>query len=117
MNTLSPLERGEPVPASIRLNAFGCRNRSGCPTPDLCTVLCLASPPGTPMAKAAPVDLTELETALTRNRLDEIAEKVCALTYGEMIELAEAIWKAKGEAEITQATLPAVIHQWSGSRQ
>jgi hypothetical protein len=47
------------------------------------------------------------------NPLTEIANLVRALTYGEMIELAGAMWKAKGEAAITAETLPGILHAWA----
>jgi hypothetical protein len=44
---------------------------------------------------------------------DEIADIICSLRYGEMIDLAAELWKAAGGAEITAETLPAIFHQWS----
>lgn len=52
-------------------------------------------------------------TAISMKPLDEIAMLVRALTYGEMMELAAGFWGAKGEDEITQADLPAIIHAWA----
>ena len=48
-----------------------------------------------------------------RKPLDEIAALVRALTYGEMIELAEAIWSVKPGEELTEASLPMTLHLWS----
>jgi hypothetical protein len=63
---------------------------------------------------AAPVNLRRLQEQLDRNRLDEIATLVLALTYGEMIDLASAIWKAQPEGSpLTQETLPALLYRWS----
>jgi hypothetical protein len=58
-----------------------------------------------------------LEDELSRNRLNEIAALVRSLTYGEMMELAQAIWKIRpqGAAAIDQSTLPMMLHQWSTS--
>ena len=42
--------------------------------------------------------------------LNEIARLLSSLTYGEMIELAKAIWAI---GPITEATLPQVLHDWS----
>ena len=65
----------------------------------------------------SPVNLRKLQEQLDRNRLDEIAALVLSLTYGEMIELADAIWKAQPEgAGITQENLSALLHRWSKSR-
>jgi hypothetical protein len=53
---------------------------------------------------------------LARNRLNEIATLMCSLTYGEMIELAQAIWKIRPEGEeIDQGNLPMMLHLWSTS--
>jgi hypothetical protein len=53
---------------------------------------------------------------LGRNRLNEIATLVRRLTYGEMIELAQAIWKIRPEGEeIDQRNLPMMLHLWSTS--
>lgn len=48
--------------------------------------------------------------------LDDIALQVRMLTYGEMIELASAIWNCRGEKELTAETLPGVLHAWSRER-
>jgi hypothetical protein len=43
---------------------------------------------------------------------------VRALTYGEMIELAESMWHVKpDDAELNESNLPAVLYRWSTSRQ
>lgn len=56
-------------------------------------------------------------SAEPREPLDEIATLVQALTYGEMIELSEAMWKCQTEGSaVTQETLPALLHRWSQSR-
>ena len=62
------------------------------------------------------VDLGRLQEQLSRKPLEEIAVLVCALTYGEMIELAEAIWNVQPEGlPITQDNLPALLHRWAKS--
>jgi hypothetical protein len=64
------------------------------------------------------VDLRKLEAELGRKRLDEIADVVRALTYGEMIELAESVWNVKpDDSELNERNLPAVLYRWSTSRQ
>jgi hypothetical protein len=64
------------------------------------------------------VDLRKLEAELGRKRLDEIADVVRALTYGEMIELAESVWNVKpGDSELNEGNLPAILYRWSTSRQ
>jgi hypothetical protein len=51
-------------------------------------------------------------------RLDEIAKAIRALTYGEMLELAESMWKVNSLAsEITESDLPRVLHRWSASQR
>jgi len=65
----------------------------------------------------SPVNLRKFQEQLDRNCLDEIALLLLALTYGEMIELANAIWKAQPEGSaITQDNLPSLLHRWSKSR-
>lgn len=60
------------------------------------------------------IDLKDLEDELTRNRLNEIAILIRALTYGEMMELAESIWKLRPPGdEISQDHLPMMFHKWS----
>jgi hypothetical protein len=51
----------------------------------------------------------------TPTPLDDIAALVQSLTYGEMIELSEAIWKSRSEGAVTAESLPAVLHRWSAS--
>jgi hypothetical protein len=63
------------------------------------------------------VNLRKLQEQLTRRPLDEIATLVQGLTYGEMIEFAEAVWKAQPEGSaITQENLSLLLHRWSKSR-
>jgi len=63
------------------------------------------------------ISLRKLQEQLDRNPLDEIAMLVQALTYGEMIELAEAMWKVQPDGStVTQENLPALLHRWSKSR-
>ena len=63
------------------------------------------------------INLRRLQEQLDRQPLDEIAMLVRALTYGEMIELAEGMWKVQPEgATVTQDNLPALLHRWSQSR-
>jgi hypothetical protein len=71
---------------------------------------------GSPLLEA--VNLHKLESdLLSRNRLNEIAALVRSLTYGEMMELAEAIWRIRpeGTASIDHTTLPMMLHLWSMS--
>ena len=63
------------------------------------------------------INLRRLQEQLDRQPLDEIAMLVRALTYGEMIELAEGMWKVQPDgAAVTQDNLPALLHRWSQSR-
>jgi hypothetical protein len=51
------------------------------------------------------------------SRLDEIAEALRTLTYGEMLELAESMWKVNSQgSDITESDLPNVLYRWSKSR-
>jgi hypothetical protein len=60
------------------------------------------------------VNLQKLEEQLARGRLDEIAALMRALTYGEMIELAEGLWNLNGQgSEISKDNLPRLLHLWS----
>ena len=53
---------------------------------------------------------------LGRDRLNEIATLVRSLTYGEMIELAQAIWKIRPDGEeVDERNLPMMLHLWSTS--
>jgi hypothetical protein len=64
------------------------------------------------------VNLQKLAEQLERRPIDEIAMLVRALTYGEMIELAEALWNAQLQgSDISKESLPGVLHRWSTSRQ
>lgn len=58
----------------------------------------------------------DIPIGTTINRVCEIAVHVRALTYGEMITLATGIWEARGDVEITEATLPKVLHAWATGR-
>jgi hypothetical protein len=52
------------------------------------------------------------------SRLDEIAEALRTLTYGEMLELAESMWKVNSHrSEIIESDLPGVLHRWSASQR
>jgi hypothetical protein len=67
---------------------------------------------------ASQVNLHKLEHELSRNPLNEIATMMRALTYGEMMELAEAIWKIRPEGEgVDQDSLPMLLHRWSTSSE
>jgi hypothetical protein len=68
------------------------------------------------MTPSTVVNLRKLQETLARKPLDEIATLVHGLTYGEMIEMAEAIWKTQPEGlVITLDNLPALLHRWSKS--
>jgi hypothetical protein len=67
---------------------------------------------------ASPVDLRRLEAEMGRKRLDEIADVLRLLTYGEMMELAETMWNVRPDgSELTEHNLPAVLYKWSKLRQ
>lgn len=64
------------------------------------------------------LSLPKPEHELGRNRLNEIATLMRTLTYGEMIELAHAIWKIRPEGEeVDQHSLPMMLHLWSTSSE
>jgi hypothetical protein len=65
-----------------------------------------------------PIGCPVEENNIGRCRLDEIAEALRTLTYGEMLELAESMWKINLHgSEITESDLPAVLHRWSTSQR
>ena len=77
---------------------------------------------GDEMNAAGSVNLQKLEEQLARGRLDEIAALIRALTYGEMIELAEGLCSVmcnvNGQgSEISKVNLPGLLHRWSTSRK
>lgn len=47
-------------------------------------------------------------------RIDQIKDLMRALTYGEMIELVEAIWK-DNPTGIAKGNFPDILHQWAKS--
>jgi hypothetical protein len=50
------------------------------------------------------------------SRLDEIAEALRNLTHGQMLQLAESMWKVNSQGSgITQSDLPKVLYRWSKS--
>ena len=63
------------------------------------------------------VDMASLtkEIMTFNDPLTSIAERKQALTYGEMIDLANGIWNARLESEttITAENLAAILHRWS----
>jgi hypothetical protein len=63
------------------------------------------------------VNLQRLEEQLERRPVDEIAALMRALTYGEMMELAEGLCNVSGQGpEISKDSLPGLLHRWSTSR-
>ena len=71
-----------------------------------------------PVTTSGAIDLQKLQEQLAFKRpLDEIASLIRGLTYGDMIELCEMIWKEQPEASpITRENLPALLHRWSKHR-
>jgi hypothetical protein len=77
-----------------------------------------AGEPGSEEPVPPAVDLRKLEEELGRRRLDEIADVVRTLTYGEMMELASSVWNVRPDgSELTESNLPSVLYRWSTSRQ
>jgi hypothetical protein len=59
----------------------------------------------------------ELQQQPTQKALDEVATLIQSLTYGEMMELSETMWKGQPEGSpVTQENLPALLHRWAISR-
>jgi hypothetical protein len=68
--------------------------------------------PFPPPRKSRNFNLRGDRNELGHSRLDEIARAIRTLTYGEMLELAEAIWKVNSRgSEITESDLPGVLHR------
>ena len=69
------------------------------------------------MNTEATLNLRKIQERLNRNPLDEMATLVQGLTYGEMIEFSEGMWKVQAEGSaVTLENLPALLHRWSKSR-
>jgi hypothetical protein len=51
--------------------------------------------------------------ALLRNRVDEIAETIRALTYAEMLEFARDLWRLRGRGKVNGETLPNILYAWA----
>ncbi len=90
----------------------------------------LYGPPRTDSAPADPIDkiVADFHAGIARdyawaiakryNRLDDIATFVRSLTYGEMMDLAAALWKMRPEGkEVTEQELPGMWHRWSTNRE
>jgi hypothetical protein len=91
-----------PLPSSIKPDGFHCYWRGGCDREALCEGEgeCIGVDP-------------PLANALNRNRIDEFAEIVRALTYGELIEFACGLWSLRGKREVNGETLPKILHAWA----
>ena len=74
---------------------------------------------GSPLSDFAPrdhVDMGALADAVTTNPLDDIAAKLQALTYKEMMELSEAFHGRLIDRQISADVLADAFHKWSTSR-
>jgi hypothetical protein len=70
------------------------------------------------MSAGRGVNLRDLEEQIARRPIDEIAGLIRRLTYGEMIELAEELWKAQIQgSEISKDRLPGLFHRWSTTHE
>jgi hypothetical protein len=115
-----------PLPLSIKPDGFPCYRRGGCDGGALCEGKgeCLTvdaqlartsapnDPDQSPEIKCLGVD-QQLADALRRNRFDEIAELISALTYAEMIEFAGGLWSLRSGEKVNRETLPKVLHAWA----
>lgn len=57
--------------------------------------------------------LTLLAEAITKMPLNDIANDFLKLTYGEMVQMVQEIWKVSGERPLDIDTLPKVMHAWA----
>lgn len=138
-----------PLPSSIKLDGFHCRQRGGCDRDNLCEEhgVCLGvqhllddgwtreaswrkgdavypEPPlmiewhrdvdyrQTGWSQAAP-PAPALLPAPARSRLDELADLILTLTYGEMLEFAHTLSKACGARKMNDDTLPKILLTWT----
>jgi hypothetical protein len=63
------------------------------------------------------VNLEEFEAQLQRGPIDQIAALMRWLTCGEMIELADELWRFQPQgSEISRDNLPGWLHRWSTDR-
>jgi hypothetical protein len=70
--------------------------------------------PRTPRRRQSVLDNSEPG----HSRLDEIAEALRSLTHGQMLQLAESMWKVNSQGSgITESDLPNVLYRWSKSVQ
>jgi hypothetical protein len=70
-----------------------------------------------PSMNSSTINLRGHNDQPSHSRLDAIAEALRTLTYGEMLELAESVWKLNPQgSEITELALPNVLYRWSKSR-
>jgi hypothetical protein len=70
--------------------------------------------PRTPRGRQSVLDNNERR----HSRLDEIAEALRRLTHGQMLQLAESMWKVNSQGSgITESNLPNVLYRWSKSVQ
>jgi hypothetical protein len=57
---------------------------------------------------------SELQKAgVEPKQVNKVAKLVRSLTYGEMIDLAAGLLNAAADTEITEETLPAILHRWA----
>jgi len=59
------------------------------------------------------IDLDRIEDELKPNRLKEIAALMRALTYGEMMRLAQDLWKCRPDGAFDEHSVPMMLHLWS----
>lgn len=67
--------------------------------------------------KAEAADGTVTEPIEAPNPLDDIASLLRRLTYGEMMDLAAAVWAVKSEGDVTAESLPGILHRWSTAQK
>jgi hypothetical protein len=73
--------------------------------------------PFSPTVNSSTVNLHGCNDEPSESRLDQIAQALGTLTYGEMLELAESMWKVNSQGSaITESDLPSVLYRWSTSR-
>lgn len=59
------------------------------------------------------INLDRIEDDIKPNRLQEIATLIRALTYGEMMRLAQDLWRTRPSGALDERSLPMMLHLWS----
>lgn len=117
---IPPIRELTMTPVSIFApKARDCPHKGTCDTEELCDGYRECKLDHTSVEAPRGPDLQKLEEDMSRNRRDEIAAAVRALTYGEMIEFAKGLWGKLPElpegGTVKPEDFPTMLHEWSVS--